>query len=87
MLTGHEHNYQRTHPVRAGKIAPDGNGVVYITTGGGGADLYPELSSLPQTAFERVTHHYLRVDANDRALKIVAISDSGEEFDEVILTL
>jgi uncharacterized protein (TIGR03437 family) len=41
VINGHEHSYQRTLPIRAGKVAAEGEGTVYLTTGGGGADLHP----------------------------------------------
>jgi hypothetical protein len=51
VLTAHDHNYQRTHPLRGGVprdawqdpefIQP--RGTVYLVSGGGGGHLYPEI--------------------------------------------
>ena len=38
MFNGHIHVYERTWPIRAGKVEPK-NGVVYVTSGGGGGAL------------------------------------------------
>jgi hypothetical protein len=40
VFTGHDHTYQRTRPMRGGQMATDGNGVVYVVSGAGGASLY-----------------------------------------------
>ncbi|MBN1490488.1 MAG: metallophosphoesterase, partial [Phycisphaerae bacterium] len=38
-LSGHNHLYERTHPIRDGQVVADGEGTVYITTGAGGGRL------------------------------------------------
>lgn len=35
-LENHDHTYKRTHPIRAGEIVPDGEGIVYIGDGAWG---------------------------------------------------
>ena len=42
VFMGHDHDYERTHPLdrRPGRARP-GQGTVYVTTGGGGRELYP----------------------------------------------
>ena len=37
-LNGHIHLYERTWPIKAGKVDTDG-GVIYLTSGGGGGGL------------------------------------------------
>jgi len=42
VLSGHEHNYQRSKPMRASVPVPVGTGgTVYMVSGGGGGDLHP----------------------------------------------
>jgi hypothetical protein len=43
VLTGHEHSYQRSKPLRAGQVVKSGPGTVYITTGGGGGVPHPTV--------------------------------------------
>ncbi len=41
VFNGHEHTYQRTHELLGGQVvAPNSGGIVYITSGGAGADTY-----------------------------------------------
>lgn len=41
VLNGHEHTYQRTYELLGGQVvAPNSGGVVYVTSGGGGAEAY-----------------------------------------------
>jgi 3',5'-cyclic AMP phosphodiesterase CpdA len=84
VLSGHEHTYQRTQPLRSGAIAPAATGVVYLASGGGGAGLYPQTSG-PLTAFSRTAYHYLRVQVNEAALTVQAIDDNGQIFDTLAL--
>jgi uncharacterized protein (TIGR03437 family) len=75
VLSGHEHSYQRTRQI---------NRAVYVTTGGGGAHLYPvHESSLLAAGTSR--HHYLRVSVEGRRLNLRAIDANGEQFDEVTI--
>jgi len=39
VFMGHDHDYERTLPLYADEVVEPGDGTVYITTGGGGADL------------------------------------------------
>ena len=45
VLNGHDHLYERTHPLINQEIVEPGKGVVYITTGAGGAKLYEPRSA------------------------------------------
>jgi hypothetical protein len=86
VLTGHEHNYQRTHPIRDGKFSEAGEGTVYVTTGGGGGGLYPVDSSVPRLAFVERAHHYMRIEVQGARLTARAIRIDGVEFDNFTLT-
>jgi cysteine-rich repeat protein len=57
---GHDHNYERTLPLRAGRVVAPGPGTIYITTGGGGQGLYPSGHSA-FTAYSESVHHFTRV--------------------------
>jgi acid phosphatase type 7 len=56
VLNGHEHSYQRSYDIRAGAALPRGTGTLYMTSGGGGAALYP-VTSHPLIAFGSSTYH------------------------------
>lgn len=42
VFSGHDHMYERTHPLRGGAIVAADQGVVYVVSGAGGAKLYQE---------------------------------------------
>lgn len=72
LLMGHNHNYQRA----------EHNGITYITTGGGGAPLYPVTKEpLPQTKFTKVVNHYVRVKYDGKKCLLEAVDLTGEVFD------
>jgi hypothetical protein len=41
VFCGHNHLYERSKPILAGKVVREGEGIVYIVTGAGGARRYP----------------------------------------------
>jgi uncharacterized protein (TIGR03437 family) len=84
VLSGHEHSYQRTHPLRRGNIMLEGQGTVYVTTGGGGATLYPVHANSLLAAGESV-HHFVRADVAGSRMSLKAIRDDGAEIDAFAL--
>lgn len=75
VLQGHNHAYER--------IVRDG--VTYITTGGGGADLYPCVR--PTRGLRRcvMTHHFLDVVAVPGGLRVRAIAADGTTIERLRL--
>jgi uncharacterized protein (TIGR03437 family) len=84
VLNGHEHNYQRTIPLRGGTSAEPSQGIVYVTTAGGGADLYGTTGA-PTLAVAVSRHHYLRTAVDGAKLTVRAIDINGEEIDAFTL--
>jgi phosphatidylserine/phosphatidylglycerophosphate/cardiolipin synthase-like enzyme len=83
VITGHEHDYERTVPINVSN--PSGAGVTYIVTGGGGAPLYPSGSDT-WTAYSESRHEYLRGSADACTLDIQAVGADSAVFDGVTLT-
>ncbi|MBY0502599.1 MAG: metallophosphoesterase [Bryobacteraceae bacterium] len=75
VLSGHEHNYQRTYPL---------NGIVYLTTGGGGASIYPTMPR-QEARVQRARHHFLEAQLEPTALTVQAIGLDGQAFDTLRL--
>lgn len=75
VLNGHEHSYQRTHAI---------DRTVYVTTGGGGAALYPVHES-EKLARGLSRHHYLRAKVDGRTLALEALDATGGLIDETII--
>ncbi len=72
VLNGHDHNYERSKPLRGGEVVGPGEGTVYVVSAGGGAPLYEsgvswwtEISeSVGNYAVVEVTPAHLRLTAH-----------------------
>ena len=84
VFSGHEHSYQRTFPMRGGEPAYSGPGTVYITTGGGGAALYP-VPPRPAIAFSQSEHHFVRAVVEGSQLRLTALNAAGRVIDQYTL--
>lgn len=73
VIASHEHLYERTVPIE---------GVVHVTTGGGGAPLDAPGDAHPWTARVLPAHHFLAVTAARDGLTIRAIRVPTEEDEE-----
>ena len=85
VLAGHEHLYQRTQARRSGQFSPGPAGTVYVTTGGGGSQLYPP-GDAPFVVHNAGASHFLRIQADPRRLTVQAIDAHGEQLDLTTLT-
>lgn len=72
VLTGHEHQYERTKPI---------NGIVYVVSGGGGARL-TSPGRQPYTERTAAKHHFLILEAHSRELRVRAVDIDGKTIDE-----
>lgn len=78
VLLGHHHNYERTYPLIGMKPVSThpsryrkGQGVIYVTSGGGGKSLYDQTPEQPAfTAKRERCYQYLRVTVSDRSLVV-----------------
>ncbi len=57
VFSGHEHDYERTCSIKAGRCAD--KGVIYIVTGGGGQNLYDFGDKKYFTVRRSVVHHFV----------------------------
>ncbi len=81
-FAGHDHIYERTWPIRNGRI--DASGVVYVVTGGGGAPLH-EAGRDWWTAVSESTYHYCVVDVQPSLLQVTAYRLDGSILDTFTL--
>ena len=77
VLSAHEHDYERTHPLRE---SATGTAVTYVVTGGGGAPLYP-AGIADWTAYSASRHHYVRGRVGECTLSLSAVGLDGSVFD------
>jgi hypothetical protein len=84
VLAGHDHFYARNY--RMGRVAEKPvPGVLFVTTGGGGAGLY-RSKKRDYVAREKMVHHFTLLDfARDR-VKVSGIDLNGKVIDEYTLT-
>jgi uncharacterized protein (TIGR03437 family) len=80
VFCGHDHNYQRTHPLRAGTVST--GGTMFITSGGGGAQLYPAVANHLVAAGESA-HHFLRCQAKGGRLTMSPTRRDGSHIERV----
>jgi hypothetical protein len=81
VLNGHVHLYERTHPIRAGKVNHK-DGVVHLTTGGGGGGLenfVPHSSWIK--AVGRVDYHTCLIQVDATSIHLKAYDKDGILFD------
>src|SRR5207249_923409 len=84
VFMGHEHNYERTKPLRANQVVAPGTGTVYVTSGGGGHDLYP-LRSSSFTAYAESAFEITRVAIDRGTLQLQMIRADGAVRDSLTL--
>jgi hypothetical protein len=78
VFNGHDHLYERTKPI---------NGVVYVTTGAGGAVLYPRYYTNAFTAaFVNDRHSYTYLEVSGRTLLMRQTDGEGHGIDAMAIT-
>jgi len=84
--SGHIHTYERTWPLRSGKVVADGAGPIYMITGGGGGGL--ENAAPVRNGFTAKVyrgHHYCYVTVHGGKLRVEAYDLKDRLFDFVEL--
>lgn len=81
VFSGHVHAYERTYPIKAGKVSEDG--VVYVITGGGGARLEEPVNYKDTRWSSHVesAYHVTRVKIDGDSLLLEALKPGGVVFD------
>jgi hypothetical protein len=87
VFNGHDHNYQRTYPLREGRIVPPGQGVIYVVTGAGGGELYVGRQPRPDFVAALDDQHYsfTQVTINGDDLRLRQVALGGALLDELTL--
>lgn len=83
VLGGHSHIYERFRPLAPTRL-PGARGMVHITTGGGGAPLYP-VQPHPALASAVSTNHFVVIEATPDRLEAQAIDIHGRTLDRFAL--
>jgi hypothetical protein len=80
VITGHDHDYERTVPIKQFNHDPAYPGLVHVVTGGGGADLR-DLSPNSRTAVAVKANHYVRFHIHGDTLSGEAVDTTGQVID------
>jgi Calcineurin-like phosphoesterase/Purple acid Phosphatase, N-terminal domain len=94
VISGHEHNYERTFPLRASQPTTrdsvrwaQGEGTAFVVTGGGGAHLDHDFGPpVARDAVRQVVHEHLRIDVGPNSLVCTAVGDNGAVIDSFTIT-
>lgn len=84
-FAGHNHNYERSVPIRDGKQVGASEGTTYVVSAGAGAGLYGTSREDPLVEVAVIEHHYVMVDIQGGQLTMVAYDLAGNVLDSVVL--
>lgn len=84
VLQGHDHNYERTLPLKEGVPDPE-QGITYVTLGGGGSPLYIQRRNEDWSAKFLPVYHFAIFDVREKALKMTVYDKAGEVIDTLEL--
>lgn len=80
LLAGHEHNYERTKPIKAFNTSSSYPGLVHVITGGGGAALRP-ITPNANTDVAISAYHYMRFTVAGDTMTGEAVTPTGAILD------
>lgn len=88
VFSGHAHVYERTEPIAVRPGATEGardtaRGTLYVTTGGGGAELHGFTAKPWYSVVRKAVFHYVEVRVDGDRMRLKAIDVDGNVIDEV----
>ena len=85
VFCGHNHLYERMHPMRAGQVVPS-NGVLYVTSAAGGNNLHKEKhGDSPRLAtYNNTQFSFTWVNVRGNQIELQQISEDDEILDQVV---
>jgi len=88
VLNGHNHMYERTHPIRGGQVVGQSRGTVYVVTGAGGNNLYEAQHPPPPylAHFCDRQHSFTVVDVTSNVMAVRQIGADRRVLDEFQIT-
>ncbi|MDB5104214.1 MAG: metallophosphoesterase [Fibrobacteres bacterium] len=91
VFNGHDHMYERTNQIYAGKVVDttsrltSSKGTVYIVSGGGGAPLYP-VGRQWWTRFSKSVNNFCEITADASLMTVTARTPDGKALDSFTLS-
>lgn len=80
VFQGHDHNYERTKPVKEG-LPDEKDGIVYVTLGGGGQALYFQRANEDWSDKFLPVYHFAQVDVKEKNLVMNVYNKEGQVID------
>jgi len=80
VFQGHDHNYERTRPVKDG-MPDDEEGIVYITLGGGGQILYFQRANEDWSEKFLPVYHFAHIEIKEKNLTMNVYNKDGQVID------
>lgn len=88
VYNGHDHDFQRSRPLRGNAVVEANAGTVYyVTGGGGGRTAFRGTGADWFTANSEQTFHYLRAKVDRYTMTIEAVNIAGQVFDTYEVTI
>ncbi|MFQ5530690.1 MAG: metallophosphoesterase family protein, partial [Gemmatimonadota bacterium] len=83
VAAGHEHHYERSTPVRAGRRVPHGCGPIYLIAGAAGASRYARgVGSSSITAFSSRAYSFVDLSIGPEVVEGKVVTQNGSLLDE-----
>ena len=82
VFQGHDHNYERTVPIKEG-LPDEAEGIVYITLAGGGSTLYIQRRNESWSEKFLPTYHFAFIEVKDRIFNMSVYNKDGEVIDSL----
>jgi hypothetical protein len=87
VLQGHDHAYLRTHPMRAGQVASEEEGITYVVAVSGDKFVDQEPRPYTEVGFINTpTYQLIDIDPKQKTLLYRALDAHGKERDRLQLT-
>lgn len=80
VFQGHDHDYERTAPVKEG-LPDEENGIVYVTLGGGGSTLYIQRRNEEWSEKFLPVYHFAAAEVKDKLFTLTVYNKAGEVID------
>lgn len=88
VFSGHDHDYQRSKPIRNNQIVDKDEGTVYVVTGGGGGRTTLRGTGADWfTAYSQQIFEYVRVTVDHYTMRLEAVDKDGRVFDRYEITI
>jgi 3',5'-cyclic AMP phosphodiesterase CpdA len=86
-VSGHNHMYERSHPLYAGAVVDAGEGTVYVVSGIGGDHLYTPRGPKTETQAVRIdgVYGFTVVDVTPEMLSVRQIAVDGTNLDSFVI--